>query len=82
MVPAWHFGERHDVLIHPDPAEVHAAVRSVTAGEIRLFRLLTWVRHPRFRVHPSPEALDFIFTVNRATPRQDRGLSGCPHEKR
>lgn len=49
FVPAWQFAERHEIRIHAAPARVEAAVRAVTAREIRLFRLLTWVRRPPLR---------------------------------
>lgn len=47
IVPTWQFGERHETRVHAGLAEVEAAVRAVTAREIRLFRLLTWIRNPR-----------------------------------
>ena len=47
VIPAWQFGERHEIRIHADPVRVERAARAVTAREIRLFRLLTWIRNPR-----------------------------------
>ena len=47
VIPAWQFGERHGIRIRADPALVEQAARAVTAREIRLFRLLTWIRNPR-----------------------------------
>jgi hypothetical protein len=46
IVPTWQFDERHVTRVHAGVAEVEAAVRAVTAREIRLFRLLTWIRNP------------------------------------
>ena len=47
VMPAWQFSERHEIRIHADAARVERAARAVTAREIRLFRLLTWIRNPR-----------------------------------
>jgi hypothetical protein len=47
VIPAWQFGECHEIRIHADAARVERAARAVTAREIRLFRLLTWIRNPR-----------------------------------
>jgi hypothetical protein len=47
VLPAWQFDERHEIRIHAGPARVEQAARAVTAREIRLFRLLTWIRNPR-----------------------------------
>jgi hypothetical protein len=47
VVPVWQFDERHEVRIRATPAEVERAVRAVTAGDMPLFRVLTWMRHPR-----------------------------------
>jgi hypothetical protein len=47
VLPAYQFGERHEIRIAAPRARVFAAVRLVTAGEIRFFRLLTWLRAPR-----------------------------------
>jgi hypothetical protein len=46
-LPAWQFAERHEIRVHAPPERTYAAVRAVTAGEIRLFRTLTWIRSPR-----------------------------------
>ena len=46
VMPAYHFHEVHAVRVHAPPARILAAVRAVTAGEIRLFRTLTWIRSP------------------------------------
>jgi hypothetical protein len=47
VMPAYHFHEVHAVRVHAPPARILEAVRAVTAGEIRLFRTLTWIRSPR-----------------------------------
>jgi hypothetical protein len=46
VMPAYHFHEVHAVRVHASPVRILAAVRAVTAGEIRLFRTLTWIRSP------------------------------------
>lgn len=46
IVPEWQFAEHHEITIAAEPAQVDAAIREVTAREIRLFRLLTWIRNP------------------------------------
>ena len=48
LVPDYQFGEHHEIRIAAPPARVYAAVRAVTAREIRLFRLLTWLRSPHW----------------------------------
>jgi hypothetical protein len=47
LVPAWQFSERHTTRIHAKTDDVYRATKQVTAAEIRLFRTLTWIRHPR-----------------------------------
>mgnify|MGYP001559626212 CR=1 FL=1 len=47
VIPVWQFAERHETRIHASPAAVEKAVRSVSARDIALFRLLTWLRSPR-----------------------------------
>jgi hypothetical protein len=47
VMPAYHFHEVHAVRVHAPPARILEAVHAVTAGEIRLFRTLTWIRSPR-----------------------------------
>jgi hypothetical protein len=48
FVPSCQFREVHSIRIHAPPDAVYRAARSVTAREIRFFRLLTWIRSPRF----------------------------------
>jgi hypothetical protein len=57
IMPAWQFGERHETLIHADAARVERSIRAVTAREIRLFRLLTWIRNPRLPSSRGPESI-------------------------
>ena len=47
FVPACQFREVHAIRIHAPADAVFGAVKSVTAREIRFFRLLTWLRSPR-----------------------------------
>ena len=48
FLPKYHFNEFHSTRIHAPAETVYAAVRGVTAREIRLFRILTWIRSPHF----------------------------------
>jgi hypothetical protein len=57
IVPTWQFDERHETLVRATPAAVERAVREVTAREIRLFRLLTWLRSPRLPGRGEPESI-------------------------
>lgn len=47
FAPRWQFSEHHERVIRASPERVLRAAREVTAGEIRLFRVLTWIRRPR-----------------------------------
>ncbi len=62
MVPAWQFGEFHETRVKAPPDRTYAALRGVTAEEIRLFRTLTFIRSPR---RPWP-----ITRASPATPRR------------
>jgi hypothetical protein len=44
LMPVYQFAERHTKTIAADPAVVMSATRKVTADDIRLFRVLTWIR--------------------------------------
>ena len=46
-LPDYQFGEVHETLVRASPERVLEAAEAVTAGEIRFFRLLTWLRSPR-----------------------------------
>lgn len=48
VVPAYQFGEAHEIRVAAPPERVLDAARAVTAREIRLFLLLTWLRSPRW----------------------------------
>lgn len=66
IVPAWQFGEYHEIRVHAEPARVEASIRAVTAQEIRFFRLLTWIRNPRRTWRQEP--------ANLLAPPADRPL--------
>ena len=44
FMPRWQFEERHAIAVRAPPARVFEAVRTVSAGEIRFFGLLTSIR--------------------------------------
>jgi hypothetical protein len=44
IVPEYQFAEFHETRVHARPDAVYRAIRAVTAGEIRTFRTLTWIR--------------------------------------
>jgi len=44
FVPVYQFNEFHSVRVAASREKVYAAIKSVTAGEILLFRTLTWIR--------------------------------------
>ena len=54
VAPAYHYSERHSRHINASPERVYSATRTVSAGEIRLFQTLTWIR--RFG-QPGPEGI-------------------------
>jgi hypothetical protein len=47
FMPEYQFAEFHEIRVHAPPAQVYRAILGVTAREIRLFRILTWIRSPR-----------------------------------
>ena len=57
IIPEWQFAERHEVRIQAPPGRVETAIRQVTAREIRLFRVLTWIRNPGRTWSEQPESL-------------------------
>jgi hypothetical protein len=83
VVAAYQFGEHHEIEIQAPPERVMQAVRAVTAREIRLFRLLTWLRAPHLGkaresiLNPSPDepildvALRSGFLLLREVPEQE-----------
>lgn len=46
-MPRYEFVERHELRVHASPERVYRAILDVSAREIRLFRLLVWLRNPR-----------------------------------
>ncbi|MDQ6829806.1 MAG: hypothetical protein M3081_13175 [Gemmatimonadota bacterium] len=44
MVPDYQFSELHEIHINAPPERVFKAPDEVTAGEIRFYRMLTWIR--------------------------------------
>ena len=54
LIPAYQFDEVHAVRIDAPPNRVYRAIKEVTAGEIRFFSMLTWIR--RFG-RPGPESI-------------------------
>jgi|SRR5216684_2562395 len=44
IMPWWQFEERHEIRIAASPERIYAAIRQVTAGEIRFFQILTTIR--------------------------------------
>jgi len=52
ILPDYQFGESHEISIHASPERVLAAVKAVSAREIRFFRLLTWLRAPHLGEAP------------------------------
>ena len=44
LTPAWQLREVHTLRIDAPPARVYDAIKSLRAGEIRLFHTLTWIR--------------------------------------
>jgi hypothetical protein len=47
FIPEFQFRELHSTRVSATPQEVFRAIHAVTAGEIRFFRTLTWIRSPR-----------------------------------
>ena len=44
IAPAWQFNEVHSITVAAPCAKTWTAVKEVTAGEIKLFHALTWIR--------------------------------------
>jgi hypothetical protein len=70
-IPAYQFHEAHAVRIRATPERIMSAVKAVTADEIRLFRILTWIRAPYFR-RPTR---DSILTPSAGRPILDSALA-------
>ncbi|MES1241932.1 MAG: hypothetical protein ABUT39_09970 [Acidobacteriota bacterium] len=47
FLPECEFREFHETRVNASPERIYEAVLGVTAGEIRLFQTLTWLRSPR-----------------------------------
>jgi hypothetical protein len=73
LLPVYQFGEFHEIDVAAPPARVFAAVKAVTASEIRLFRLLTWIRSPSW---PSTERPENILAAPPDKPILDVALAG------
>ncbi len=54
VTPTYQFNEVHSTAVRATPQRVYRAIKEVTAGEIFLFRTLTWL--PRFG-RPGPESV-------------------------
>ncbi len=52
--PQYHVHEVHGTQVHATPDRTYAAIKAVTADEIALFQMLTWIR--RFG-QPGPESI-------------------------
>ena len=57
FVPEFQFAEFHERTVRATPERVFRAIHEVPAGEIRLFRLLTWIRRPRLPWTTTPESI-------------------------
>lgn len=57
ILPQWQFRERHAIRIDAPPERVYAALRAVTAREIRFFRAFTALRRrcPEGILNPPPD---------------------------
>lgn len=66
--PVFQFDEFHEARIHASPEHVWAALKAVTAEEIRLYRLLTWIRKPHL---PSSKKHEGVFAPPRGKPILD-----------
>ena len=54
FVPVYQFSEFHSIRVDAPKEKAYAAIKSMTAGEISLFRTMTWMR--RFG-RPGPESI-------------------------
>jgi hypothetical protein len=57
FLPEFQFGEFHERLVRATPERIFRAIHDVTAGEIRLFRPLTWIRSPRMPWRKAPDSI-------------------------
>jgi len=54
LAPVYQFNEVHSIQVAASREQVYRAIKDVTADEIRLFRILTWIRRGG---RPSPESI-------------------------
>jgi hypothetical protein len=54
LAPAWQFSEVHSITLAASCPQTWQAIKGVTAGEIRLFQTLTWIRRLG---RPGPESI-------------------------
>ena len=71
FVPEYHFGEFHATRVRATPERVFRAIHTVTADEIRSFRILTWIRSPKLPWRDRPES---ILAPDRRSPILDVAL--------
>ncbi len=57
FVPEFQVEEFHERTVRATPERIFRAIHEVPAGEIRLFRLLTWIRRPRLPWTTTPESI-------------------------
>jgi len=57
FVPEFQFEEVHERRVRATPERIFQAIHDVPAREIRLFRLLTWIRSPRLPWTTTPEGI-------------------------
>jgi hypothetical protein len=57
VVPQFQFEEFHERIVRATPERIFRAIHDVPAGDIRLFRLLTWIRSPRLPRTTTPESI-------------------------
>ena len=57
LLREFQFEEFHERFVRASPERVFEAIRDVPAADIRLFRLLTWIRSPRLPGTVAPESI-------------------------
>lgn len=58
FLPTYEFREFHETRVNASPERIYEAILGVTAGEIRLFQTLTWLRSPKLPwCKPQPESI-------------------------
>jgi hypothetical protein len=70
IIPEYQFGELHETRVHASAEATFRAIRTVTAGEIRFFGLLTWIRSP----HLSGRGRESILNAPSEQPLLDVAL--------